>query len=526
MTISTLKLTLNTVKYLKPKQIFYRVYYFLRNRFTNKSYSKVSFDVQNIHWENTISSPISFQEKSTFKFLNIEHRFDVINWNYGAFGKLWTYNLNYFDFLQQKGISKNLGLFLIYDYIKSKDLLKDGMEPYPISLRGMNWIKFISIHKIGDPDIDSFLYNNYLQLLDNLEYHISGNHLLENGFSLLFAAHYFGDNKFYKVAENIIQKELEEQILADGAHFERSPMYHQIMLYRLLDCIQLVESNAQFNSESLLMFLRSKAADMLSFMEEICFDNGDFPQFNDAAYGIVPVKTELMSYAGSLGIQNKKIPLVSSGYRKNRVGDIEIIANIGEIGPSYQPGHAHADTFSFCLNYQGKPIIVDTGTSTYNIGKRRNLERSTLSHNTVAYDGENSSEVWDGFRVADRARVSILEESDNCLFVSHDGYRKSKVFHKRKFDFTTLSVTVSDKLEGNVKKDSDSSLHFHPDVQIDFMENGLTLNNELRLTWEGLDKVSLEDYLYAPEFNRLVNAKKFLGKFRKESKLKLEIIKN
>ena len=33
------------------------------------------------------------------------------------------------------------------------------------------------------------------------------------------------------------------KILEDGGHFELSPMYHQIMLFRVLDCIQLLKLN-------------------------------------------------------------------------------------------------------------------------------------------------------------------------------------------------------------------------------------------------------------------------------------------
>ncbi|MCK5662355.1 MAG: hypothetical protein KAI17_02665, partial [Thiotrichaceae bacterium] len=34
-----------------------------------------------------------------FTFLNLSHEFeDVIDWNCPAYGKLWTYNLNYFDY--------------------------------------------------------------------------------------------------------------------------------------------------------------------------------------------------------------------------------------------------------------------------------------------------------------------------------------------------------------------------------------------------------------------------------------------
>ena len=64
-----------------------------------------------------------------------------------------------------------------------------------------------------------------------------GNHLLENGFSLLFGSYYFRDEKLYSKAKEIIKTELREQILDDGAHFELSPMYHSIILHRIF-CVK------------------------------------------------------------------------------------------------------------------------------------------------------------------------------------------------------------------------------------------------------------------------------------------------
>ena len=40
------------------------------------------------------------------------------------------------------------------------------------------------------------------------------------------------------------QQQLEEQILPDGAHYEQSPMYHCILLDRLLDAINIGERYA------------------------------------------------------------------------------------------------------------------------------------------------------------------------------------------------------------------------------------------------------------------------------------------
>src|SRR5690606_27785019 len=94
--------------------------------------------------------PVSFQGK-TFEFLNRPVSFEhSIDWNYSLEGKLWTYNLNYFDYLLQPGMTSDQGLVLIRDFIRKMDRCTDGLEPYPISLRSINWIKFLCIHRIQD----------------------------------------------------------------------------------------------------------------------------------------------------------------------------------------------------------------------------------------------------------------------------------------------------------------------------------------------------------------------------------------
>ena len=145
--------------------------------------------------------------------------------------------MNYFDFLNQSKINTNFGIDLILNYIRNDHYLIVGKESYPISLRGINWIKFLSQNNIKNFDIDILLFNHYKILLQNLEFQLLGNHLLENGFSLLFGSYYFQNNKFYKKSKKLLYSQLNEQILRDGGHFELSPMYHQIILNRLMDCI-------------------------------------------------------------------------------------------------------------------------------------------------------------------------------------------------------------------------------------------------------------------------------------------------
>ena len=135
----------------------------------------------------------------------------------------------------------------------------------------------------------------------------------------------------------------------------------------------------------------------------------------------------------SLNISSKQIKLGQSGYRKYSFSKYELLTDVGELGPSYQPGHAHADTFSFILQLNEKPFIVDPGVSTYNMGDIRERERSTAYHNTVSISNRNSSEVWAGFRVANRAKVTVIHEESNFIKASHNGYKKVGYTHTRSF---------------------------------------------------------------------------------------------
>ena len=170
MDIYKIKLIYHTVKHLKPIQVYYRLYYFFRNRiFTAGAVRRPMLFSKPIKWEEILKYHLSYLQKNkSFTFLNITHRFsDQIDWNYDGYGKLWTYNLNYFDFLNQERISKDIGIQLIKNYIKSDVFLKDGKEPYPISLRGINWVKFLSENQVKEEMKSSFDNNNNNMHNDN-----------------------------------------------------------------------------------------------------------------------------------------------------------------------------------------------------------------------------------------------------------------------------------------------------------------------------------------------------------------------
>ncbi len=524
-----------TVYYLKFKQIFFRLYYFMRAKWRKiqsfRYLLKLPSSVNNIVIENSIPSIVSYR-KNEFIFLNLGYSFDnEIDWNFFGYGKLWTYNLTYFDYLHQKDMTQEVGLMLINDFVDQSASIADGLMPFPISLRGINWIKFFSKHKIEDQKINDSLYAQYFILMDNVEYHILGNHLLENGFSLLFGAYYFQDEKLYAKAKKILTDELEEQILQDGAHFELSPMYHQLMLFRILDCINLVENNNWKNQE-LLKLLISKAEIMLGWLNVMTFKNGNIPLFNDSANKIAPTTKELNNYAMSLnskfkidqrkssGRQNSK--LSDSGYRKINHDSYEMIIDVGNIGPDYILGHAHSDTFNFELYVHNQPVIVDTGLSTYETNKRRQLERSTKSHNTVVVDGDDQSQVWGGFRVAKRAKIIDLKELTDSIEATQDSYKDKGVWHIRKFITKENQIIIRDNIKSKKEHSCVAYLHFHPDIQL-HIESEKLISKLFTITFINSYCIELTDYKYSPEFNTKINAKCAIISFQNELKTNIRI---
>lgn len=518
MDYASLKRLVHTLGHVKPIQLYYQLYYRSRSKWRKKTQTN-SASAPKINFltvETSVSCIDRYMSPAAFTFLNRSMKFESIDWNFNQYGKLWTYNLNYFEFLQQETMTREQGLALIRDFCSKSAEIRDGYEPYPISLRVMNWTRFLSKHKIQDPVINKQLYADLYRLMNQLEYHILANHLFENGFGLLFGAYFFQDEKLYKTAKKIIRSQLKEQILKDGAHYELAPMYHQIILHRILDSYQLVEQNHWQNHE-LKPELQHAAEQMLGWLEAIRFSDGSLPMVNDSTTCIAPEPDQLNAYAGALGLKPVKTSLDDSGYRKMNESGLEILIDVGQIAPSYQPGHAHADSLQLLLHAHGKPVLVDTGISTYEKNERRQLERSTGSHNTVTVDGLNSSEVWSGFRVGRRARVTLHKDTSDLISASHDGYRSLKLIHHRNVKRITGGFSVQDRISGNTNRTVEGHLHVAPGLSVRIAGKEVWIDSLVKFEFDTKSELRLETYLFCEGYNKLIEATKLVYTFSNET---------
>ena len=544
---------LQTIRHLKFIQIRSRVIYTIQRRLMESGYLLKRFDKDgcfkqaelNFDFQNSPIKEfdIKFILQNNFEYFNIEKSFATeIDWNRPDLNegtRLWKINLHIAEYiiplakrfaeqnenLNLEYIKKNISSWISQNPLGNNGFYKDSWNSYVVSLRLINWIKaYIIISPFLDSDFEhkwkQSILNQAVFLNSFLEIDLQGNHLLENAFGLIWASSFLGNSEMKSFSKKLLKEQLQEQILDDGAHFELSPMYHAILLARLFDCINLLQST--FKKDEYLDYLKGVASKMLGWLNKIIGSNTNIPLLNDSALNNSPTKEQLNKYGESLGINSNPINLSLSGYRVLEKKNYFLIMDVGNIGPDYIPGHAHADTFSFLLFQNGLPIITDTGTSTYDPGPLRNIERSTFSHNTVCVNDENSSNVWASFRVANRAKIILLEETESKILAQHDGYKSLGIIHERSFLFKNNEIVITDILKGSNQYKSNACIHFHPDISVSINDTILQVQN-IKIEFENSQDFYIEDYYYSSEFNKRTLSKKVVIKFNKKLITKIKI---
>jgi len=448
----------------------------------------------------------------TFRYLNQTENIGGRGWDNPALEKLWRYNLHYFDDLNAVDASarREWHRALMSRWVEENPPgIGTGWEPYPTSLRIVNWIKWSLREDELPPECVQSLAVQARWLSRRLEIHLLGNHLLTNAKALVFAGLFFDGpeaDAWLTTGLRLLDREIPEQILADGGHFERSTMYHVLALEDILD---LCNAAATFADAAPQMrepssAWRARVGPMRHWLAIMSHPDGEISFFNDGAIGIAPSPGEVEEYALRLGFGGRA-PLVDgltqlseSGYIRMQRGEAVVIVDVGPIGPDYLPAHAHADTLSFEFSLFGQRVLVNSGTSVYGRSDERVRQRGTAAQNTVVIDGENSSEVWGSFRVARRAHpvdLSIVRDEPLMIRCSHDGYGRLRGSpqHTRSLTLTQNTLLIEDQISGTFRK-AESRLHLHPAVQIQetIADGGGELTVTLRLPKEQLVHIAFE----------------------------------
>jgi uncharacterized heparinase superfamily protein len=459
-----------------------------------------------------------------------------IDWQAPDMSRLWQYHLHYADFVAALALGAQRGdderwsddaLALVEDWIGANPPgRRPGWDPYPLSLRVVNWV--IALAALG-PRVDEerrgriagSLAAQGRFLARHLEWHLGGNHLLKNAKALfiLGVALDCPEAEAWRArGRRLLLDEVERQILADGGHVERSPLYHGIVLEDVLDVLALAGATGPpLLSGPELAALGDAARRMTTWLARMRHPDGGLALFNDCVVAGEPEPAALLAYAARVldcePSPAGAVALAESGYFVVERGEARGVVDCGAIGPDELPAHAHADTLSFELSWAGRRVVVDAGTAEYALDDLRRYVRSTAAHNTVRVDEVEQSEVWDSFRVGRRARpgrARLATVGEDVVFAgAHDGYARLGVIHHRHIVATDTAWVVVDELRGRGRHRFESYLHLHPDLRLEAGEQAWRVVGErgdLRVRPIGAVTCQEAQGWYCPDWGRATRA--------------------
>lgn len=514
------RLYFDTLRYLKFEQIWGRFIFRLRRPEPDLRNAPSIRSVSG-SWSTPAARRVSMHGESSFHFLNRDGELaETDTWTDASNTKLWLYNLHYFDDLNAENAVQRSEWHkkLVERWIEENPPGSGaGWEPYPLSLRVVNWLKWaLNGNSLGDVATHSLAVQvRYLR--KRLEHHLLGNHLFVNAKALVFAGCFFeGDEAkgWLECGLGILSREVPEQILSDGGHFERSTMYHALAYEDMLDLMNLAVAYPKLfnNQQALIDNWRDRIEHMGYWLSVMCHPDEDISFFNDAAIGISPSPRELFYYVKRLGfpiprVSNRVEWLKESGYVRVQQGSAVLLVDVAPLGPDYLPAHGHADTLSYEFSVYEQRLVVNSGTSRYGLGAEREYERSTAAHSTLELNGQNSSEVWAGFRVARRAYptdVSVREEGGAVVIeAAHDGYLRlpGRPVHRRRWVFSLNKLEVYDWVDGKYEQ-AVSRVYVHPEIKVGHSnESGSFCWGDKEVSWR-VDGavVSIQHTDWHPEF--------------------------
>jgi hypothetical protein len=393
------------------------------------------------------------------------------------------------------------------------------------ALRAMNLLAVFELAR-RSPELNEETLPMFLQTLDqhgahirrNLEFsHLStSNHYLSDVVGLLWIGIMLpelegaAEWRAFGLRETL--REMDKQVLADGADFEASTGYHRLVLELFLYTLVLARENeievgekywqklrAMMNyargylrpdgraplvgdtdSGQALPFVRRQADDhaYLLYLGAALFDEPRFrPQSPSSA-----MPEELLWVLGEGGLRAlQALPetveaegseaFPDAGTYILRDGDLYLLFNASGNGLMGRGSHGHNDALSLEVSACGTSFIVDPGTHVYSADLReRHLFRSVAYHSTVEVDGaeQNTTDPSTPFVIGDEAHPRVLGWETGALrdiiVAEHDGYRRLEegVTHRRsaRFERRDRLWLIEDSLSGAGPHDLRFRFHF------------------------------------------------------------------
>jgi hypothetical protein len=283
-------------------------------------------------------------------------------------------------------------------------------------------------------------------------------------------------------------REMDKQILPDGADFESSTGYHrfvcELFLYSFALCREHnIDIPQRYWQKLRLMLEYIKAYLRPDGLAPLIgdTDGGQVLPFhpraaNDHAY-LLEIGAEVFNDPElKLAEQNSKA-FSDAGIYIMRNDDGYLCFNASGVGINGRGSHGHNDALSLEVCARGRAFIVDPGTYVYSADPQmRHAFRSTAYHSTVKIDGEeqNTIDVNMPFVIGNESQPRVLEwqsdEQHDKVVAEHYGYRRltSPVTHRRTVTFNKAESwwLIEDEFFGAGSHEFEVWFHFTSELEL------------------------------------------------------------
>ncbi len=396
---------------------------------------------------------------------------------------------------------------------------------------------------------------------EHLEYsHVAtSNHYLSDITGLYWLGLYFPEleaaNSWKDFAWRELLREMDKQVLGDGADFESSTGYHRLVLELYLYTFMVCRENAIEISPHYSNKLKS----MVEYVRAYLRPEGSAPLVGDTDSGqVLPMVTRaaddhayLLSLAAvffneprfklpnarspsellwTMGVDGvkafKQLPahgiagsqgFPQAGTYIMREGDLYLLFNASDVGLNGRGSHGHNDALSIELSACGCSFIIDPGTYVYTRDlHERHLFRSTSAHSTVQVDNveQNTTDELTPFVMGNEARPQVVEcelgSNVERITAEHYGYHRlsEPVTHRRTVTFQKEGrcIVIEDELSGTGAHELAFRFHVAPGLTVlnsspDVIEIAHSKRNSgLMIAASGPNELALQDTFSSREY--------------------------
>jgi len=506
------------MRYYRPSQLAWRLITLTRkrlHRFTrgrryarlpavlpglreNAGFQQVSRFRLAVHRANGSADKAAEILAGRFRFLNEARALpDPIDWRLESrpeASQLWRYHLHYHEYLLDlaaEGVRSGdpswfdrawriVDQWIAGNPLSDSRVLFDAWQPYCISRRLPVWCFLWSLAAPPDELRERVLGSMFCQaryLAAHLEKDLGSNHLFENVRALTIIGAFLDGpeaDRWLRFGAKRFRRQVVEQVLPSGEHYERSPMYHALMLEAVLDVRDVTRAVLPELSDLCAHTARKMAA----FAKEILHPDGQIPLLGDSCLDEAAHVGSLIARAGGADDGQRDSSTrppggkVVSDYWVYRDGGDFLLFDAGPVGVDHMPAHAHADLLSLEASIDGRRLFVDSGVFNYLDDRMRHYCRGSAAHNVLTIDDADQCDVWSRFRMGYRGWPQGLMAGESNGFhwgrATHNAYRRLGV--------PTVGRWIAcrpggpwfcvDWAEGTGSHRLTNRLHLHPDLDV------------------------------------------------------------